>query len=38
VIATRLLDAGFHEHMVKPVDLDALERVLVAHTLPSRSR
>ena len=28
------LDAGFHEHMVKPVDLDALERVLVAHTLP----
>ena len=28
------LDAGFHEHLVKPVDLDALERVLVAHTLP----
>ena len=25
------LAAGFHEHMVKPVDLDALERVLVAH-------
>jgi PAS domain S-box-containing protein len=26
------LEAGFHEHMVKPVDLDALERVLIART------
>ena len=32
------LDAGFHEHMVKPVDLDALERVLAAPTIPGRSR
>ena len=32
------LEAGFHEHMVKPVDLDALERVLAAHTLGSPAR
>ena len=32
------LAAGFHEHMVKPVDLDALEGLLAAHTLPGRSR
>jgi signal transduction histidine kinase/CheY-like chemotaxis protein len=25
------LDAGFHEHIVKPVDLDVLERVLITH-------
>ena len=31
------LDAGFHEHMVKPVDLDALERVLVAHALRAQA-
>jgi CheY-like chemotaxis protein len=28
------LEAGFHEHLVKPVELDALERVLLAHTSP----